>query len=121
MLTVDMCDAIRNGLTPERQKALETEHGDIFVSYVGTGDKRVPFVMRPLTEKEFDGFRFTIDRGGPAKALAAKNIFAKSCVYPDADALKEISARYQGLPEGLTSNQGWKAFVGLEVEEEGKG
>lgn len=120
-LSKEKCSQIRDGLTADVLAALENEHGDIFVCDAGTGDKKVPIALRPLTEKEFDGFRFAIDRGGPQKALAAKKVFATSCVYPKADDLAEVLARYQGLPEGVTSDDAWKTFVGLKVDEAGKG
>lgn len=120
VLNAETCKRISDGLTEDVLKALEDQHGDIFVAYAGTGEKRIPVAMRPLTEKEFDTFRFSVDRGGPQKALAAKALFDKSCVYPDAENRKAIVARYAGLPEGVTSDGAWKSFVGLEVEAKGK-
>lgn len=120
VLNADACKAITSGLTPEVLKALDDEHGDVLEISCGLGDKTFPVVMRPLTEREFDAFRFAVDRGGPAKALAAKELFSKSCVYPDEAMRKAAVARYAGLPEGVTSDPKWKRFVGLEVEARGK-
>jgi len=120
VMNAEMCKKVTEALTEDVLKALEEEHGDIFVCTAGSGEKTVPVVMRPLNEKEFDTFRFAVDRGGPEKALAAKRLFDKSCVYPDTETKKAIVARYAGLPEGVTSDAAWKRFVGLEVEAKGK-
>lgn len=106
--------------SPELIAKLEDEHEDVIVI---RGTERAPWavILRRPTRQESILYKQHGKKDGPQSVTANDAFVRKIAVWPEMSTLEAIIAKWPFMPDAVTSNSGFKEFVGAEGSEDLKG